>query len=1033
MRLQRIGLIALLALLATLTIDNVQLIQNPKSKILNSQVLAQTPDGRKTEADRLLQQGYDESISRELRLKSMQQALEIYRQIKDRKGELSALISLANAYNTLSDYQKAIDYQQQILAIAHELKDRFFEESALKSLGEIYHTLGDYRKMIDYEQKLLAIAREPKQDDVCKFCEPKKDVESERFALEKLEYAYRALGDSPNAISYQRQRLALGQETSNSDNAVSVADSPVGNNVVGETRKAEADRLLQQWTPAKQYELLAKLGTQLAEQLQTNPQKQNAALRQDAQVRRTAFETGIATLQRSLEIYRQIKDRKGEEDALASLGQAYYLLATFGNQTSFDSPFSLQANSSSSIMNSLFSSIQEKLSKASEYQEQRLAIARELKNPEDVEQSLQALSGTYRTFSQFSDYLGDYSKIIDSLQKSLAIERELKYRIPEGEVLGSLGEVYYRLREYNKAIDYQQQSLVIVREQNHPPGVESALSGLGRAYSALGEYNKAIDYHQQSLAIARELKITQYIGCSLSDLGVALEGAGRLSEAEHNLLEAIVIWENLRDDINQPAVFQGNEAHTKVERNLSKIQQLEAQSTTYRSLQRVLIAQNKVDAALEIAERGRARAFIELLASRIPKTGTVSPVIPSISVTQIKEVAKAQNATLVEYSIVDDIKDAGFDSYGAESVVEQKVHESALYVWVVQSTGAITFRKVDLKPLWQKQNTSLAELVTSSRDSIGVRGRGLEVVARVDVANPTAVLQQLYQLLIEPIADLLPTDPSDRVVFFPQESLFLVPFPALQGKDGKYLIEKHTLLTAPSIQVLELTRKQSEQVGARMPKPLQPQDALVVGNPIMPSVPPAPGEKPQPLAPLPGAQEEALAIAPMLNTKPLIGNLATKSAVVQLLPKARIIHLATHGLLDDERGIGSAIALAPDSSYKEEIGKVNGLLTAEEILDMKLNAELVVLSACNTGRGRITGDGVIGLSRSLISAGVPSVLVSLWSVPDAPTASLMSEFYQNWQKNPDKAQALRQAMLTTMKQHPNPKNWAAFTLIGESD
>jgi CHAT domain-containing protein len=92
----------------------------------------------------------------------------------------------------------------------------------------------------------------------------------------------------------------------------------------------------------------------------------------------------------------------------------------------------------------------------------------------------------------------------------------------------------------------------------------------------------------------------------------------------------------------------------------------------------------------------------------------------------------------------------------------------------------------------------------------------------------------------------------------------------------------------------------------------------------------------------------------------------------------------------------------------------------------------VVLSACDTGRGKITGDGVIGLSRSLITAGVPSVIVSLWSIPDAPTASLMTKFYKNLQQNPDKAQALRSAMLTTMKQHPNPVDWAAFTLIGEA-
>jgi CHAT domain-containing protein len=156
--------------------------------------------------------------------------------------------------------------------------------------------------------------------------------------------------------------------------------------------------------------------------------------------------------------------------------------------------------------------------------------------------------------------------------------------------------------------------------------------------------------------------------------------------------------------------------------------------------------------------------------------------------------------------------------------------------------------------------------------------------------------------------------------------------------------------------------------------------------------------------------------------------------VEELLPKARIIHLATHGLLDDVRGLESAIALAPDP-LPSKAGEVNGLLTAEEILLLKLNAELVVLSACDTGRGRITGDGVVGLSRSLISAGVSSVVVSLWAVSDDSTAFLMNEFYKNIQHSPDKAQALRSAMLTTMKQtqYSNPLQWAAFTLIGEAE
>jgi CHAT domain-containing protein len=216
----------------------------------------------------------------------------------------------------------------------------------------------------------------------------------------------------------------------------------------------------------------------------------------------------------------------------------------------------------------------------------------------------------------------------------------------------------------------------------------------------------------------------------------------------------------------------------------------------------------------------------------------------------------------------------------------------------------------------------------------------------------------------------------------------------------------------------------------------------------MPSVRPAFDKPPQQLPSLPGAEREAKAIAPLLNTQPLIGDKATKTVVEELLPKARIIHLATHGLLDDIEGLGSAIALAPPlgrvalapdhfssslSKIKQEGG--NGLLTAEEILSLKLNAELVVLSACDTGRGRIAGDGVVGLSRSLISAGVSSVIVSLWAVSDDSTAFLMTEFYKNLQKNSDKAQALRQSMLTTMKQteYSNPRQWAAFTLIGEAE
>lgn len=287
----------------------------------------------------------------------------------------------------------------------------------------------------------------------------------------------------------------------------------------------------------------------------------------------------------------------------------------------------------------------------------------------------------------------------------------------------------------------------------------------------------------------------------------------------------------------------------------------------------------------------------------------------SITLTQIQQIAKAQKATLVEYSIIRD-----------DFIIQGKpqTKETQLLIWVVEPTGEIAFRKVDLKPLWQEQNTSLTDLVTNSRQAIPSRSR--------------AKLQQLDRLLIQTVADILSKDPIERVIFIPGRSLFLVPFPALFDTSGKYLIEKHTILTSPSIQVLDLTRQKREKV-----KKVGLKNLLVVGNPTTTSVPLAIGLQPKPLPSLPGAEAEAKKAASLFNTKAIAGNQATKSVVRQKLPTARIIHFATYGLADDVQGLDSWLALAPS-------GKDNGLLTAKEIINLQLNAELVVMSACESGR-----------------------------------------------------------------------------------
>jgi tetratricopeptide (TPR) repeat protein len=375
---------------------------------------------------------------------------------------------------------------------------------------------------------------------------------------------------------------------------------------------------------------------------------------------------------------------------------------------------------------------------------------------------------------------------------------------------------YFASGDCAKTIDYSQKFLAIAREIKDPYFEVESLDNMGRAYFCLGDYTKAIDYSQQSLVIRQKFGDYNGQGRILHTIGAALYKSGNFAAAETTLIDAIKIWESQRAELGSNDPY--------------KVSVFELQVATYDNLQKVLIAQNKTEGALEITERGRGRALVDLLARRLSTQQTQNraslPTVEPPTIERIKQIASAQKATLVEYSIM-------YDWFKVQG--KQQIHESELYIWVIKPTGEVTFRRSDLKPLWQQQNTSLEDLVTIARDSIGVYRSifSAEVVNPVNEQNQTQRLQQLHQLLIEPIADLLPTNPDERVIFIPQSSLFLAPFPALQDKDGKYLIEKHTILTSPSIQVLELTREQRQRVGAR--QIASPQDALVVGNPTMPS------------------------------------------------------------------------------------------------------------------------------------------------------------------------------------------------------
>jgi tetratricopeptide (TPR) repeat protein len=576
------------------------------------------------------------------------------------------------------------------------------------------------------------------------------------------------------------------------------------------------------------------------------------------QFQTSQVEAALQSWQQALIIYREIKNRLGEGTSLGNLGIAYHSLGDYAKAIEYHQQYL-----------AISGEIKDRLG---EGQSQSLAIAREIKDRLGEGASLGNLGSAYHS-------LGDYAKAIEYHQQRLAIAREIKDRLGEGQSLGNLGIAYHSLGDYAKAIEYHQQSLAISGEIKDRQVEGASLGNLGSAYDALGDYAKAIEYHQQRLAIAREIKDRLGEGQSLGNLGIAYKSLGDYAKAIEYYQQSLAIAKGIGDRIGEGnnlnnlgnTLFKtGNltqaekilrtgietyESHRARlgDKDAYKISIFEGQATTYRLLQQVLIKQNQPNAALEIAERGRARAFVELLATRLSPIETQSPKVAPPTIEQIKQIAKVQNSTLVQYSII-------YDDFNVQGKKQAK--QSKLYIWVIKPTGEVNFRNVDLIPLWQKQDTSLSDLVTNARESIGVRGLAvLSVVPHPEAVKnaeeqATKRLQQLHQLLIEPIANLLPTDPNAHVTFIPQESLFLAPFPALQDASGKYLIEKHTIRTAPSIQVLDLTHTQRQRLRAHRGTPLQGNDALVVGNPTMPSIVTTVGEKPQQLPPLPGAERE---------------------------------------------------------------------------------------------------------------------------------------------------------------------------------
>ena len=264
---------------------------------------------------------------------------------------------------------------------------------------------------------------------------------------------------------------------------------------------------------------------------------------------------------------------------------------------------------------------------------------------------------------------------------------------------------------------------------------------------------------------------------------------------------------------------------------------------------------------------------------------------------------------------------------------------------------------------------------------------------------------RLYRSLISPVKSFIK---GTKLIIVPQRCLFFAPFSPFIDENGCVLSEKYQIQVIPSIHVLAMSMQSSSG------KPIG--NSLFVGDPEV---------QPAGLSRLPWAAEEVACLASLLDSKPLLGAMATKSKLLELMPKASIIHIAAHG--HEETG---HIFLAPETS---KATAHQALLTQSDILKCKLTARLVFLSCCDTGKGEVSSERVVRIVRSFLGAGASSVLVTLWKINDKFTKKFMTVFYEKILGGKSTCLALKETMneFQRSREFKSFTFWAAFEIMGE--
>jgi len=577
--------------------------------------------------------------------------------------------------------------------------------------------------------------------------------------------------------------------------------------------------------------------------------------------------------------------------------------------------------------------------------------------------------------------------------------------------LQGLGLAYQRAKKFEEAIRTFEKALEVIEKNN----LRSARTGdiydnLARVYLQQKDTVRAESYFLKAFELGSKLQLSGLLNASAIQLGNLAFQKDKPAEAVEYYKKAIGSIESSRSQIQSEELRKSYFAN---------------QGAAYVGIIRASLSANQPSDGFDYNERARSRAFLDLL-------GTKVQLSRGGSLAEEEQTLKARiNALSARLGGPDDgEEEAPVDGaqLRRELAAAQKAYDT--FVAKVKKENKEQASLMNVEPLTVKQVQDLLdpgvtmleyfvtnELVIAwvvgkdSVQSVQIPFRRKELQAKVtsfresisQLEEPSKLNQQaeqLHKLLIQPA---LPHVKGKELIIVPHDVLHYLPFQALLSPQSKYLIEDFPISYLSSASLMQFTQEKKKARGELTSILAKGGNVLTFGNPDL-------GDPKMSLSFAGVEAKEIKSLYPQSTV--YLETEATEERAKSLVGNNDIVHFASHAELSEDDPLSSAILLA--RSDKED-----GRLEVREIFGMDLKASLVVLSACETGLGKLSsGDELVGLTRAFIYAGTPSVVASLWNVEDSSTAQLMASFYKNL-KTMTKVEALRQAQLQLIQGKTN--------------